>query len=402
MIKKFIQFIQSINDNKIKQESYSFHSQIIRNARKEKNLTLEEVSHGISSVSYLSKLERNLLPADPYYVKAFFEKLNLDYHENSEGNVETLEIVIRSYLSGVTEVIKNKYQGVGFESFSSINSLIKCFYLLVIKDYTSFNLEIKKIDRIKEGLPKLEATTFVFLIIKYYEQTHQFKEVAKYIPVIINLEIPNSYLKNLMYNVIINTAYHLSKVSLFNYAYNEINKSSNLYYPVADSVRNKFLFLDTLIKSKDILLEDDTIELYRDENIYYRLLKLYRLEKYYEMYMAINDSTYLKNPDVLCLFGYASYLLKNDDMIKLTKEHLENFDAKQAEKEHILFLKFLELILNDDKEYKVFEFLRKEAIPYSESYQHVLYTEIYEKHYLSFLAKLSRYKEIWIYISNKS
>ena len=70
-------------DNQEREENYLW-SQLLKRKRLEQNRTLEEVSKGICSPSYLSKIENGQVDADAIYYKALFEKLDLKYEKEHE------------------------------------------------------------------------------------------------------------------------------------------------------------------------------------------------------------------------------------------------------------------------------------------------------------------------------
>ena len=84
MITKLHKFVHSIQNNRKCNKNY-LYSQIIRNERSRKKMTLQEISKGICSVSYLCKLEKNDIIPDESYVRAIFERANIDY--NLVGNI---------------------------------------------------------------------------------------------------------------------------------------------------------------------------------------------------------------------------------------------------------------------------------------------------------------------------
>ena len=55
-------------------------SRFLKRRRIELGKTLEEVSEGVCSTSYLSKIENCLVDVDDSYFKMLFEKLNLEYN----------------------------------------------------------------------------------------------------------------------------------------------------------------------------------------------------------------------------------------------------------------------------------------------------------------------------------
>ena len=71
-------------------------ARILKSIRLEQGKNLEEVSKGICSVSYLSRLENNQVKIQEPYLHMLFEKLKIDYDElkatrNSDYCIEFLK-----------------------------------------------------------------------------------------------------------------------------------------------------------------------------------------------------------------------------------------------------------------------------------------------------------------------
>ena len=69
-----------VNMRRFKQD-YSDIGSLIKRKRKELNVTQDEISKGICSISYLSKIENNQIVPSDFYVREIMDKLDID-----EGN----------------------------------------------------------------------------------------------------------------------------------------------------------------------------------------------------------------------------------------------------------------------------------------------------------------------------
>ena len=74
-------------------------SRFLKRRRIELGKTLEEVSEGVCSTSYLSKIENCLVDVDDSYFKMLFEKLNLEYNNVvNERSAPIYDEMIKAYL----------------------------------------------------------------------------------------------------------------------------------------------------------------------------------------------------------------------------------------------------------------------------------------------------------------
>ena len=86
-VEKFLEEIKTKGVNK----KGSIYAQIIKGERIRKHKTLEEVADGICSVSYLCKMENDVLTPPVNFMKTLFEKMELDYESISNDDFEESE-----------------------------------------------------------------------------------------------------------------------------------------------------------------------------------------------------------------------------------------------------------------------------------------------------------------------
>ena len=141
----------------------------LKHYRLQKNLTLEEVSDGICSVSYLSKLENNLLiPTDKYLLqlkdKLKLTDLNLEFAESN---------VIHQMLDAIEndDLLKLEDYEKFFEQFDYRSKLIK--YAYDIYNHIEFDLSIIYSDLI---IYASQFTTDEFILFLYVTALYLYKE----------------------------------------------------------------------------------------------------------------------------------------------------------------------------------------------------------------------------------
>src|SRR5690554_6621934 len=86
---------------------------IIKHYRKENNLTLEEASDKICSISYLSKLENNMINANDKYIEPILTRLGSTINDYKEMvNPDNYEEVVKEWLNNNLLKITGLEEGV--------------------------------------------------------------------------------------------------------------------------------------------------------------------------------------------------------------------------------------------------------------------------------------------------
>src|SRR5690606_20070413 len=134
--------------------------------------TLAEIAKGICSISYLCKFEKNDIIADESYIKAIFERVNLDFNLVGKNIIQNgVENAVKAYLIDDYEELELLFNAINDSIFNAQNYLIKCFYYLVKEDYTNFNSAVKSLDVIKDTLHIDDIGVLLFLVAQYYIDT---------------------------------------------------------------------------------------------------------------------------------------------------------------------------------------------------------------------------------------
>ena len=134
-MKKLNKTIEEKYNNLVKDESNKL-AKFLKRRRIELGLTLESVSEGICSTSYLSKIENCQVEVDATYFTLLFEKLDLDYDKVLETrNVPIYQEVIKAYLNNDKAYIKNKVNLLVDDNKTHLLNKQRSVILLLIKYY---------------------------------------------------------------------------------------------------------------------------------------------------------------------------------------------------------------------------------------------------------------------------
>ena len=145
-------------DNQEREENYLW-SQLLKRKRLEQNRTLEEVSKGICSPSYLSKIENGQVDADAIYYKALFEKLDLKYEKVRQNRpIEIMPYLIKLYLLEQRDEVKAKIHEIATAKYYSESEMeqILLFNSLISDSLDEAKYYLTSLEVVRNTLTKEE------------------------------------------------------------------------------------------------------------------------------------------------------------------------------------------------------------------------------------------------------
>lgn len=146
----------------------------IKKRRSMANLTLKEVSDGICCISYLSKLENNLLEGKPYFVREVFQKLSPEDSNSCIIEAECFDKLLYALIKGfyynddkLLGCIRNYVQGKEMAYYLDI---IRLILAVGNKNHSEADNAIRGIIIYKGALPKSDIILLsIFTAIHYYQ-----------------------------------------------------------------------------------------------------------------------------------------------------------------------------------------------------------------------------------------
>lgn len=151
-------------------------AKILRAKRIENGMNLEELSEGICSISYLSRMENGFVKMQEPYVKKLFEKLNIDYEvlKKSRQSNLFLDIIKKNLLNQTSEYQKLLNQIATENHYLDIEQeLILLYDALLNKRYDEVEMVMEEIDKAKYIFSVNEKIFYMYLIARYYFETKQ-------------------------------------------------------------------------------------------------------------------------------------------------------------------------------------------------------------------------------------
>lgn len=386
-------------------------SRFLKRRRIELGKTLEEVSEGVCSTSYLSKIENCLVDVDDSYFKMLFEKLNLEYNNVvNERSAPIYDEMIKAYLLEDYKYIE-ELTNTAIENHSYSDTEIEILLIL-------YNLTIGSIDEAKKCLEKLEVIKntlstdeleyLSFFKILYYFKTYQYNLISKHIEIILNSVPYDGILYFALLEMVLEYCFVTNQVVNFIEYYNEFKE--NKYSIMFSKINFKHVLQRILIKSyekdfnvKDIEAEFEVVKAsissdMMDEYQYYYAVYLIKQNKLEQAYLILEQLT--KEEKVLCLIGYTVDKMNNMGYSLNYLKELEEFDYEESTP-YSDYIEYVRLKLEQYSYGQLYNFLKNRVLERQNVYKHYYLNEIETNEFYYILFELGKYKEIAKHILNK-
>lgn len=402
MLKNSLKTLQEKYDVEINETANSL-AKFLKRRRNELNRTLEDVSRGICSPSYLSKIENCQVEVDSYYYESLFEKLDLKY-ENfiKERQVAFFPKIMKYYLLEKYELLEEKLKEMVNGSLYCETELELVILLnnIVSKNYDEAENLIEKIEKVRNTLTKEELYIFSFLITLFLYKTNQTVDALEQVKVLIHNPFEEESYNIAVTDLAIDIYFNLGNETMFFTYYQELLRYKNQELLTNRKLLHELQVLVLQVKDgkKTILAELEDLKLTYpnlEKNMlvnYYLGLIYYYLEDYQKALEIVNVSE--PTPQLLSL--EATILNKINDLEQsinfLTKIKKVNFITKGED----VYLNYLEYIREKIEQYsysKILSYLKSVALPHiTKNYISFIYEEEI-KEYLILCYELGKYKE---------
>lgn len=186
---KVYQVNKSKNEGFESQKKYSI---FLKRKRLENKMTLEELSNGICAISYLSRIENNIVEVDEEYFVKLFNKLNIDFYSLKETKEnEIFTDLLRCYLlNNETKAIEMIDQALQTNFYVDLEYDLMVLYDNIIKElYKEARTQIIDLNNKIDILLDNELTFYLFLTALYTFRTNQF--IFAYRQILVLCELPS-------------------------------------------------------------------------------------------------------------------------------------------------------------------------------------------------------------------
>ena len=191
----------------------------VKYKREEMNMTLEEASAGICSLSYLSKLENNIIKPSEHFVEKFKRRFNIeeDYVYDSDDFKVILEKIIQALLLDETlekDILENFEQREDYESV-----LVSFAYYVLIDDQSQIDYFYKKIASAIISMPQEVFITAMILVNHLLYNQMRYSEGVSLLNRLESLEPKHEKLKLLILKGITRHAFKMNNFVLISKSY---------------------------------------------------------------------------------------------------------------------------------------------------------------------------------------
>ena len=376
----------------------------IKKKRKELNVTQDEISNGICSISYLSKIENNQIVPNDFYVKEIMEKLDIeeDIYTKSIKDKDFIDQTLKAFFYMDDSVLERLYSEIKDIEHNVVINLCKLGYTVYFNKDDK-NQYVMMLENLVNNMSNIEVKIYLYFASLYFIQNEKYKVALELISLSNKVNASNDMLDAMIFEL----SYYVKQRLLvkncstedYSSAMNIYNKYHNIRRIIILALHKvKFLSKENPSKALKVLNTIKINDLSNDIDSFYYYIKadtLFHLRNYKEATLNLKNipesSGYYLRKMILLL----KICVEEEDFntIDNIKEIVNSYKPKKYEMRSKINYHFI--IQKDKLDQK--EYLRDIAIPFS------IKIEDYDSlhHYTNCIMDIcfdnSRYKEAMQY-----
>ena len=372
----------------------------IKKKRKELNVTQDEISNGICSISYLSKIENNQIVPNDFYVKEIMSKLqvNEEVFYKSMKDKEYIKRMIEAYFYMDQNEMSRIYQEIKDIEHNIVINLCKLGYHVYFH-HEDKNSYVMMLENLVNNMSDLDVKVYLYFASLYFTQNEKYKMALELILLSRKIQMSNDLLDGLFFEL----SYYVKQRLLvkncasedYYHAMNIFNKYHNVNRIIYLALRKaQVLTKDNPKKALNILNTIKVKELPNDIEDFYYYIKaevLYQLGFYQEATLDLKhivegSEYYLRKMILLLLICQKE---QDHEMITEIKKILKTYTPSRLEMRSKIYYHYLIQETEDDQK----EYLRNVAIPFSIKVEDYDFLHTYTNYVMNICTETSRYKE---------
>ncbi len=230
----------------INQKKYSV---FLKRKRLEKKLTLEYLADGVCAISYLSRIENNLVEVSEEYFVKLFNKLDVDFYslkETKENEIfgDLLKCFLLNDENKAMEIIEqalktNFYVDLEYDLMVLYDNIIK-------KLYREARIQIIELNKKIDVLMDNELTFYLFLTALYTFRTNQVLFAYKQILILCEIPSLDIVYQYAIYDLALDVFEYLGIKELFYKYYQKINNDNYLTMFSNNALKHRAQMLYTI------------------------------------------------------------------------------------------------------------------------------------------------------------
>lgn len=381
-------------------QDFSDIGSFIKKKRKELNVTQDEISNGICSISYLSKIENNQIVPSEFYVKEIMEKLDINeaIYTKSLRDKEYIGELINAFFYMDDEKVKELYLDIKDVEHNMIINLCKLGYTVYF-NLPDENQYVMMLEHLVNNMSNVEIQLYLYFSSIYFMENEKYKTALELVLLQESLPQQNEFISAMFYEIsyVIKQRLYMKSCAAddYNHAMNLCTKFHNIHRIMRLAI-HKIEFIKTEHPEKALnMLKTIKFGLLNIEEIdhfhYIKASILYALHRLQEATLELkfikDDSTYYLRKMILL---YQICLKEEDaDMALQIQQKVNNYKPVKKEMRSKVYYHYLVQPSEQDQK----EYLRDIAIPFSiklEDYE-LLYE--YTRNLMDICTNHSRYKE---------
>ncbi len=390
-------------DNEVR-ESKNNLAKLLKRRRIESNHTLEEVSSGICSPSYLSKIENCQVDVDEYYFQSLFAKLQLVYEDiKIERTTPIFPLLLKFYLLGRFNDLDEKIKSVASGNLycDTELELALLFRNIVLDNLDEAKLLLEKLERVRNTLTKEELSLLVFINTLYLYKTNQTIAAVEQIRTLVKLDYEDELLKTAVLDLSVDIYYALGEETLFAKCLGKLEKSHYIELIMKRKIMHRLQGLtfydikyvenihDELSEINDLI--DFTNPADAEAYCYYVGIIYNNLNDYNEALKVINK---VSCSDRLLALEAVTLIRKNDfnEMV----DFLTKIKANPVKAYNALYGEVIEYVREKIEQYsynRTFSYLKTILLPRLAEEYHFFYDSFAVAEFAQTSYSLGKYKE---------
>lgn len=372
----------------------------IKRKRKELKVTQDEISNGICSISYLSKIENNQIVPKDFYVKEIMSRLDIedDVYTKSIKDKEYVEATINAFFYLDDEAMIRIYNEIKDIEHNVIINLCKLGYTVYFNNEDE-NQYVMMLEHLANNMTNVELKTYLYFSTLYFMQHEKYKVALELILLNNKITGDNYMLEALFYEL---SYYVKQRLLIKNCASEDYQKAISIYNQnhnvkrIMNLALSKTFYLSKENPKKSMKLLN-TIKVNRMSKELKDLFYIVKSEVLFKLGNYKDSSFYLKNIDSNSDYYLQKMILllrickKEEDYetIKNIKEIVKDYRPKKKELRNKIHYHYL--VQENKKDQK--EYLRDIAIPFSIKIEDFDSLDTYTNEVMDLCVESSRYKE---------
>lgn len=382
----------------------------LKRKRLEMGIRLDDLSAGICSTSYLSRIENNQVQVDDTYYKLLFEKLHVDYDSmNKERTHNVYNELLIMYI-GNQRMELETFVKHAIESNHYIDlelQLILLFSNIIRGNYEEARLLLIKFENLADSFANTELLFYMFCGALYSYKTNQNRKAYSQILVLTSIKYEDHFFECCVYDLAIDIMMAVGQDSLTckYFAYFEkyasqaiFVKKRNVHYLQLLTIDADLDYHESLEKYTYAMKYFDINDLELTEPYYYYLGIIHYRNGQYET--VINELiNHCLSARILILLLSSSMHLNNENIQKQVFVLLSNYGFSKYEMLYHDFAMFLKMLKDNESGYRLFNYLKDLLLNSKYFYDDLINGEAIQ-YYIALGFECSKYKECARFLKN--